>query len=530
MNYDDLIANAPVGICFAKGRKLIRCNRRFEEIFGYNEEELTHQTLHRLFATGQVLDCIGGHRRRYGFEQTGVRKDGSTVWCLVAGNPVDPARPRSGRIWVVQDITSHKRTEIRLREGIEKLELTVERQRTELQRCIAALDNEVASRKKAVDAVGDREQKLAALFRVLPVAIAVTDPDGRIIETSRAFRDTFGTGAAPATWGGLQGRFYHPDGTLIPRTSLPRTIQATQGEAAASLEIGTRTRRGGRLNWMHVNSAPLNLSGRPAMLTAFIDVTNRKRAEALERLRHAVLTRLARIDSLSGTSMALVHQLGQPLVSALNYLNGCRMRLGDRGDTDGISGSIALAIGCLEQAGDILRRVDNFVRHHEPERSPEDINLLIHDAVSFLAGDMDENGITVKFDCVAGIPPVPLCKIEIQQVLFNLLKNAIQSMIGLPDGERTLVVGSLVMPDGAEVAVFVTDTGRGIRRNQSNRVFEALYTTKPDGVGIGLTICRYIVESHGGRLSFVRTGRRGSRFQFTLPMVSVADAREAPRR
>jgi PAS domain S-box-containing protein len=488
MNYEDLIANAPVGICVAKGRKLIRCNRRFEEIFGYNEGELIHQPVDRL-----LPECVGAHHRRYAAEQAGFRKDGSTVLCLVAGNPVDPARPRSGRIWVVQDISSHKRTET---------------------------DN----------AVGDSEQKLAALFRVLPVAIAITDPDGRIMEANQAFRDTIGSGAAPAIWGDVQGRFYRPDGTLIPRKSLHWTIQGTQGDVAASLEIGMRTRPGGKLIWLNVSSSPLTLKGRRAMLTAFIDVTDRKRAEGLERLRHAELTRLARIDSVSGTSVALVHQLGQPLVSALNYLNGCRIRLGDHAGIGEISGSIALAIGCLEQAGDILRRVDNFVRHHEPETSPEDINVLIHDAVSFLADDIDKNGIALKFDCAVEIPLVPLCKIEIQQVLFNLLKNAIQSMIGLPDGERTLVVGSLVMPDSAEVAVFVADTGRGIRRKHSDRVFEALYTTKPDGIGIGLTICRYIVESHGGRLSFVRNGRRGSRFQFTLPIVSVADAREAPRR
>jgi PAS domain S-box-containing protein len=512
MNYEDLIANAPVGICVAKGRKLIRCNRRFEEIFGYNEGELIRQPLDRLFATGRVPDCVGGHHQHYAAEQTGVRKDGSTVWCLVAGNPVDPARPRSGRIWVVQDISCHKRTETHLRECVEKLELTAERQGIELQRR------------------SDSEQKLAALFRALPVAIAVTDPDGRIMETNRAFRDTIGTGAAPATWGDLQGRFYHPDGTLIPRKSLPQTIQGAQGDGAASLEIGMRTRRGGKLNWLKVCSSPLTLKGQPAMLTAFINVTDRKRAEELERMRHAELTRLARIDSVSGTSMVLVHQLGQPLVSALNYLNGCRMRLGNHDGTGEISGSIALAIGCLEQAGDILRQVDNFVRHHEPETSPEDINILIHDAVSFLADDIDQNGITVRFDCAVDIPPVPLCKIEIQQVLFNLLKNAIQSMIGLPDRGRTLVAGSLIMPGGAEVAVFVTDTGRGIHRKHSGRVFEALYTTKPDGIGIGLTICRNIVESHGGRLSFVRNGRRGSRFQFTLPIVSVTDAREAPRR
>ena len=530
MNYEDLIANAPVGICVAKGRKLIRCNRRFEEIFGYNEGELIHQPVDSLFATQQVRDCIGGQHPRYGSEQTGVRKDGSTVRCLVAANPVDPARPRSGRIWVVQDISSHRRPETNLRECIERLELAVERRGIDLQRCSDALYHEVAHRKKAEDALSVSEQKLAALFRVLPVAIAVTGPDGRIMETNQAFRDTIGTGAAPATWDDLQGRFYHPDGTLIPRKSLSRTIRGAQGDVTASLEIGLRTRRGGKLSWLNVSSSPLTLNGRRATLTACIDVTHRKRAEGLERLRHAELTRLARINSVSGTSMVLVHQLGQPLVSALNYLNGCRMRLDDRGGNDEISGSIALAIGCLEQAGDILRRVGNFVRHHEPETSPEEINVLIHDAVSFLADDIHRNGISVQFDCAVEIPPVPLCKIEIQQVLFNLLKNAIQSMIGLPDGERTLVVGSLVMPGGEEVAVFVTDTGRGIRRNQTNRVFEALYTTKPGGIGIGLTICCYIVESHGGRLSFVRTGRRGSRFQFTLPIVSVADAREAPRR
>ncbi len=105
-------------------------------------------------------------------------------------------------------------------------------------------------------------------------------------------------------------------------------------------------------------------------------------------------------------------------------------------------------------------------------------------------------------------------------MLFNLLKNGMESMVNLPDEQRILTVGNRMSKDGREIEVFVIDQGGGIERGNTDRLFEPLFTTKVEGIGMGLTICRCIVESHDGKLSFSAVGKQGSKFQFTLPMVT----------
>ena len=527
--YQNLLANAPVGICVLKNRKLTFCNQRFEEIFGYNSGELNDQSVQILYPSIEMFKHIGlkyGHffekNVHYRDERPAIRKDGSMIWCVVTGRSLDSANPRLGQIWVVQDISEHKRIEEHLKEDVEKLELMVQQRTIELRRHINTLNIEVATRKQAEILANESQQKLRTVVHMMPVGISVTDSNGQIIETNRVFQETIGcnepAGTETINWRDLRGRFFMPDGTILLKEKLPWIIQGFQQSDIDSLEIGMRKKRGGKLIWLNVSSSILSLKGQQVVLTAFTDITYRKRIEELERLRYAELTRLGRINSMAEMSTALAHQMGQPLVSALNYLHGCRLRLEHLDGAGEISGSIGLATDCLEQAGEILRRVRDFVCRHDPEKVPEDINVLIRDVVTFFDFEIHKYKVSVNVILDPTLPVVPLCKIEIQQVLFNLLKNGMESMVDLPESERSLTIGSSMASRAGEVEIYVADNGRGVQRCRSSRMFEPLFTTKPDGIGIGLTICRCIVESHGGKLSFAQTGRRGSRFQFTLPV------------
>lgn len=528
--YESILDNAPVGICFLKNRVLIRCNRRFEEIFGYDNGELDNVSVRILYPSREMFHHIGeeyGHfferNSHYRDERPIMRKDGSMIWCVVTGKAIDPGNPRLGQIWVVQDISEHKRTEEHLKESVEKLELVVQQRTVELRNHIASLNKEVATRKQAEDAAIESQHKFQTVFRLMPVGISVTDADGHIIEANHVFGDTIGTAAE---WGDLRARFFLPDGTALQSRNLPWLVKDLTGDDIGSVEIGMKKKRGGKMDWLNVSSSCLMLKGKPAVLTVFTDITYRRRIEELERLRYAELTRLGRINSMAEMSAALAHQMGQPLVSALNYLHGCRLRLDHLDGAEEISGSVGLAITALEQAGEILRRVRDFVCRHDPEKIPEDLNAVIRDSVAFLDFEIHKSRVTIDLRLDPGIPPVPLCMIEIQQVLFNLLKNGMEAMSGLPEAERILVVGSALKPGAAEV--FVIDSGQGVQRSRSRQVFEPLFTTKPDGIGIGLTICRCIIESHGGKLSFAQTGKKGAKFQFTLPVSATVASHPEP--
>ncbi len=533
--YKSILDNAPVGICFLRSRNIVRCNRRFEDLFGYDSDEINNKSVRILYPSTEMFNHIGevyGHffekNLAYRDERPMMRKDGTMIWCIVTGCTIDSANPHLGQIWVVQDISEHRRTEDLLKESIEKLELVVQQRTMDLRNHIEALNVEVATRVKAEGIANETQRKFQTVFHTMPVGLCVTDAAGRILEANHVFDETIGNADGKVRdWGDLPTRFFLPDDTAIQSQNLPWLVKNHINSEVGSVEIGMRKKRGGKMHWLNVSSIALDLAGAPAILTVFTDITYRRRIEELERLRYAELTRLGRINSMAEMSAALAHQMGQPLVSALNYLNGCRLRLDQMDGAEEISDSVGLAITYLEQAGEILRRVRDFVCRHDPEKIPEDLNAVITGAVSFLNFEIHKHRVSVNLDLASNVPLVPLCNIEIQQVLFNLLKNGMEAMTDLPEDERILTIGSSLRPDRSEVEVFVIDNGRGVARSRSHRLFEPMFTTKPDGIGIGLTICRCIVESHGGKLSFTPMGRQGSRFQITLPIASPAVAPSA---
>lgn len=524
--YEVIFRNTPLAICHLRNRTFVRCNTRFEELLGYARGELDDKSIRLLYPTEESFRAIGekyGHffERHDTFkdERPIIRKDGSVVWCIVTGSLLDPSKPRLGSIWVVQDISEHKRLEDDLKASVEKLEILVHQRTLELRKHVSDLKQEVATRKLAEEVANENREKYEKLFHMLPIGISITDDDGKILEANCQFSELVGTRKGTSvSWQQLPQRFFLNDGTNIKKKKLPWCIHDLQEDSIGNLEIGMRDEGSRKVRWLSVSSSLLELKSQQMVVAAFTDITYRKRIEELERLRHAELTRLGRINAMAGMATALAHQMGQPLVSAVNYLQGCRLRLEHVNGVEEISHSLGLAITHLDQAGEILRRVKDFVCKHKPERLPENINDVVQDALSFLNFEVHRQNVTIDLQLMPDPPPVPLCKIEIQQVLFNLIKNGIEAMSQMEPGARMLIIGSEVVADGRSMKVFVQDHGAGVESGVAKRVFEPYFTTKPDGLGVGLTICRSIIESHGGELSCSKTGRRGSRFQFTLPM------------
>jgi len=524
-DYQNLFAGAPVGLCVLRNRIFVQCNRRFEEMFGYDRGELTGRSVLLLYPSQAMFDYIGakyGHFFErdvfYRDERPMTRKDGAAIWCMITGRPIDPANPRLGQSWVVEDVSEQKRTEDRLKKNVENLELLVQQRTDDLRRYINNLNIEVATRRAAERITEEIQNKFRSVFRMTPVGISLTDAGGCILEANDVFRDIIGGGADGENWGDLGLRFLLADGTELPAGRVPWLVGEITRGTPDSVEIGIRKKRGRKRRWLEVSSSELTMKGAPVILTVFTDVTYRKRVEELERLRYAELTRLGRINSMAEMSAALAHELGQPLVSALNYLHGCHLRLRHMDGVSEISESVSKSIAQLQQAGEILRRVRDFVRRHQPEKTPEALNEIIEDTISFLATEFQRENVVLERSLAGDLPLAPICKIEIQQVLFNLLKNGIEAMSGLPAENRRLLVGSRLSRETGEIVVFIENSGKAAAPGRTSKVFQPLYTTKPNGIGIGLTICRCVIESHGGRLAFTRMGKMGSRLEFTLPL------------
>jgi signal transduction histidine kinase len=175
-----------------------------------------------------------------------------------------------------------------------------------------------------------------------------------------------------------------------------------------------------------------------------------------------------------------------------------------------------LFVNDSDRAGDVVDRIGSLVKKAPPRKEAVDLNAAIREVIALTLSEAVKSGVTVDTQLAGDSPPIRCDRVQLQQVMLNLIVNAIQSMCGIEDGNRELHISTArIEPEG--VCVAVRDTGPGLRPESWPRLFELFYTTKPDGMGMGLSICRSIVEAHGGRLWATSREPRGALFQFTIP-------------
>ena len=167
------------------------------------------------------------------------------------------------------------------------------------------------------------------------------------------------------------------------------------------------------------------------------------------------------------------------------------------------------------RASDVVDRIGSLVKKTPPRKEVVDLNAAILEVTALTQGEAVKTGVTVGTQLAGELPRIQCDRVQLQQVMLNLIVNAIQSMSGVEDGNRELHISTSIGPEG--VCVAVRDTGVGLRPESLPRLFEPFYTTKPDGMGMGLSICRSIIEAHGGRLWVIPCEPRGALFQFTIP-------------
>jgi two-component system sensor kinase FixL len=246
------------------------------------------------------------------------------------------------------------------------------------------------------------------------------------------------------------------------------------------------------------------------------DITERKQAEARQQTLAAELSHVARVSEMGQVSAAIAHELNQPLTAVLNYINVAK-RLIASSDPQAQAKSyeaVGKAGDQAVRAGQIIRRLRDFVEKRDSTRTLEDINLVTEDALALGLMGVRSGEVKTTLALAPGLPEVLVDKVQIQQVLVNLLRNAAEAMAQSERRELTVATTAI---NGDGILVSVADSGCGISEELAERLFRPFVTTKSSGMGIGLAISRSIIESHGGRLTMVPNPGGGTVFQFNLP-------------
>ena len=286
--------------------------------------------------------------------------------------------------------------------------------------------------------------------------------------------------------------------------------------------------------WFEVRSRQIRwVDGSAVEMLVATDVSRRHEIEEQQREQDRKLQRTSRLVTMGEMASSIAHELNQPLTAIANYCMGLSARIrarsgaGDPIDAEELLEPLAKTAAQAARAGQVIRRIREFVKRSEPERRRCEVTQIVADAVGLAEIDAHRLGIQIATVLPPDLPPLYLDPILIEQVLLNLLKNGVEAMRDLPPGRPPVVTLAVELRAGhAEFSV--TDQGNGLARDAQLRLFEPFFTTKAEGMGMGLNICRSIVESHKGRLWAEMPAGGGCSFRFTVPLVAepaaVADA------
>jgi two-component system, LuxR family, sensor kinase FixL len=459
-----------------------------ERIFGYAAAEVIGQNVDVLMPAPYRAEH-DAYMDRYqgtgeariigiGREVKARRKDGSVFPCELAVGQVQGVMPPRF-IGFIRDITLRKLSEERLRRS--ESELRLAQQLANLGNYVEHLDRSEAnyqspqlSRILGIDAASEG----VALRALLDRQVHPADRD----ELEEAFRAL----ESPAGAFDCEYRVVLGDGTTRYLHHIAQMTRDSQGVALK--HVGT----------IH-------------------DVTDRRQTEDEARQLQERLTHFSRLSTMGEMAAGLAHEINQPLSAIATYAQACQrfVRSPNRDDADVLEALEQISVQAL-RAGEVIRRLRNFVKNREVKREPVDCNRLLDDLRTLAETDARLHNVRLRIEAAPDLPTVYADPIQLQQVVLNLVRNAIDAMSDAPETRREVLLSTFERAEN-EIEIIVADHGSGLAPEAADHLFNPFFTTKSGGTGLGLAISRSIVRAHGGRLWHTPNEGTGARFHFTLP-------------
>jgi PAS domain S-box-containing protein len=411
--------------------------------------------------------------------------------------------------------------------GIEMLVLSRwSLQRDEPGRPTAILEtnNDITERKSAEERLRDSETRFRAFVDQATDALFVLEFDGgTILDVNRRACENLGY-----TREELIGNSIFLFDVHFSPEWLEQNVRPPM-EAGETMIFETRHRRkDGTTFPVEIRARTFQYQGRALNLSLALDITERKRVEEeRERLGQleADLAHINRVSMMGELSASIAHEVNQPLSGIVSNASAClRWLAGDASNLDEVREGISDIVRDGKRAGEIIARVRAMTRRTTASAEKLDLNETIRGVLALLGAEAKKNSVTIRTSFADDLSSVAGDRVQLQQVVLNLLMNAIEAMVIVDEGQRQLFITTRNI-DPEQVEATVADTGMGLEPSRMSQIFEPFYTTKSGGMGMGLSICRSIVQSHGGRLWAAANQGPGASFHFTLLKYGEAHAR-----
>ena len=448
---------------------------------GYSVSELLGQSVLKVFpadeqpvAQSNVAICLENIGQTHSWEICKVRKDGSSLW---------------------------------VRENAKAV------RRLDNQLIVLIACEDVTERKEAENALRQSEMYLAEAQRLSHTgSFGWRVASGKIIWSEETFR-MFGYDKVPSIKHATIFQRVHPE----DRARVEQTIDRASSDGK-DFEHGYRLLMpDGSVKHVHATAHAVTSSGGIEFVGAVTDVTSRKRAEAELHEAQANLAHVTRVTALGELAASIAHEVNQPLAAVVTNAAACLRWLDrDPANLNEARSTLRSIINDGNRAGEVIQRVRALV-NKTTDRKALHINEVVNEVMSLVQHGLFSHQVALRLELAPALPPVLADRIQLQQVILNLVINGIEAMQPVTDRPRELVIRTRQNETG-QVLVTVSDCGVGVAAEDVDRLFDAFFTTKSGGMGMGLSICRSIVDGHGGRLSASGNTGPGATFQFTLPL------------
>jgi PAS domain S-box-containing protein len=378
---------------------------------------------------------------------------------------------------------------------------------------IAALLVQFLRRRRAERALKESEERWRSVFETSAVGVAVLDKDARLVATNLAFQTMLGYSDQELRTVSLVELGFPDDRGALRRLgeelrTYPRHDTVTQ-----------LRRRDGSAMWSHIYfSSILDDDSEPRLTIATaLDITDHRAAEEAARTAQSELAQVARLTAMGEMSASIAHEVNQPLAAIVANGNaGLRWLANAAPDLDEVRATLKRIVNDGHRAGKVISGVRTLFKKNVQARRPIDVNDLMREVLTLERGELESRHVMVETE-LGQIPQVIADRAQLQQVFLNLVTNALDAMGAISDRPRVLRLRTERCEPG-KIMVTVHDSGPGIEKKNINRIFEPFFTTKSNGTGMGLSICRSVVESHGGQLMASHGHPHGAVFQIVLPL------------
>ena len=411
-----------------------------------------------------------------------------------------------------------------------ELDQRVAQRTAELAAANEELRQEIADRNRAEEAFRRVERQARAIVGSALDAVVVMDAEGIVTEWNKQAEETFGWTRPEALGRRMSETIIPAQYRLSHERGLEQFFKTGQGPVLnRRIEI-TALRRDGSEFPVELTITPLK-SGDSWTFSSFVrDISERRRAE--EKLREselnlrntqAELAHMARVMTMGELTASIAHEVNQPLAAIVASGDSCSAWLSnDPPNLDKARAAASRMIQGATQASEIVQRLRALFKKTTSMTASVDMNAVIEETISLVHHETERNKIFLRTELHPGVPSVSGDRVQLQQVILNLAMNGIESIAGLDHEPKRLMIRSTLSNTG-ELLVSVEDTGLGIEAEHADRLFAPFFTTKPQGIGMGLPICRSIIEAHGGRLWAAKNEPRGAVFHFALPVTASSE-------